>query len=103
MQETQVQFLGQEDPLEEEMATHFPESSTDRGACQATVHGVARARQDLATKPSLAKTYWEISFVAVVQLLSHVRLFAIPWIKVLQASLSFTIFWSLLILCPLSQ
>ena len=46
MQETQVQSLGQEDPLEEEMATHssvlawrFP---MDRGAWQATVHGVAK-------------------------------------------------------------
>ena len=31
MQETQVQFLGQEDPLEMEMAGH---SSMDRGAWQ---------------------------------------------------------------------
>ena len=27
MQEIQVQFLGQEDPLEKEMATHLPEKS----------------------------------------------------------------------------
>ena len=46
-QETQVQSLGQEDPLEEEMATHskilgvFLEHSMDRGAWQAPVHGVA--------------------------------------------------------------
>ena len=44
MQETQVQSLGWEDPLEEGMATH---SSTvawripmDRGAWRAAVHGV---------------------------------------------------------------
>ena len=31
----------------------------------------------------------------VVQLLSHVRLFAVPWTTAQQASLSFTISWSL--------
>ena len=35
-------------------------------------------------------------FVVVVQSLSHVRLFATPWTKACQASLSFTISWSLL-------
>ena len=46
MQETQVQSLGREDPLEKEMATH---SSTfvwgnpmDRGAWRAAVHRVAK-------------------------------------------------------------
>ena len=38
-----------------------------------------------------------------VQSLSHVRLFAIPWTAALQASLSFTIFWSCPSSCPLSQ
>ena len=49
MQETQeawVQPLGQEDSLEEEMATHSSalagENPTDTGAWQATVHGVAK-------------------------------------------------------------
>ena len=36
-QETQVQSLGGEDPLEEGMATHS--SILDRGAWRATVHG----------------------------------------------------------------
>ena len=52
MQETQVQFLGQEDPLEKGMATH---SSTlawripmDKGAQQATVHGIARIWTELS-------------------------------------------------------
>ena len=44
MQETQVLPLGQEDPLEKEMATHFSysclENSMDKGAWQATVHRV---------------------------------------------------------------
>ena len=47
MQETQVQSLGGEDPLEEEMETHSSilawRISTDRGAWQATVHGVAKS------------------------------------------------------------
>ena len=37
----------------------------------------------------------------VVQLLSHVRLFVIQWIEAHQASLSFTISWSLLKLMPI--
>ena len=46
MLETWVQSLGQEDPLEKEMATHSSilawKNPVDRGAWQATVHGVAR-------------------------------------------------------------
>ena len=45
MQETQVQFLGGEDPLEEGMATHSSiltwRIPMDRGAWWATVHGFA--------------------------------------------------------------
>ena len=44
-QETQVQSLGQEDPLEEKMATHSYsclEDFTDRGAWRAAVHGLAK-------------------------------------------------------------
>ena len=55
MQETWVQFLGWEDPLEEEMATHSSilawRIPTDKGAWQATVHGVTRVGHDLVTKP----------------------------------------------------
>jgi len=51
MQETQVQFLGWEDPLEKEMTTHSSENPMDRGAWQATVHGVARFGYNLGTKP----------------------------------------------------
>ena len=43
MQETQVVSLGQEDPLEEEMATHSNilawKNTMDRGACWATAGG----------------------------------------------------------------
>ena len=48
MQETRVQFLGQEDPLEKEMATHSStlawKNPMDRGAWWATAHGVAKGQ-----------------------------------------------------------
>ena len=44
MQETQVQFLGQEDSLEKEMATYCSKNSTDRGARHAAVHGVTKSQ-----------------------------------------------------------
>ena len=51
MQETGVQFLDQEGPLEEETATHSSILAwriMDRGAWQATVHGITRAGHELA-------------------------------------------------------
>ena len=52
MQETWVRSLGQEDPLEEGMATHFSilawRIPMDRGAWQATVHGVAKIQTQLS-------------------------------------------------------
>ena len=48
MQETRVRSLGQEDPMEEDMATHSSilawENPMDSGAWWATVHGVAKRR-----------------------------------------------------------
>ena len=48
MQETLVQFLGQEDPLEEGMATHSIVLAwripMDRGAWWATVHEIAKSQ-----------------------------------------------------------
>ena len=46
IQETQIQSLGQEDPLEKEMATQYScwENPMDRGAWQAPVHRVAQTR-----------------------------------------------------------
>ena len=48
MQETQVQFLGQEESLEKGMASHSSifawENPMDRGAWWATVHGVANSQ-----------------------------------------------------------
>jgi len=46
MQASQVQSLGQEDPLKKGMETHSSilENSMDRGVWQAIVHGVAKSR-----------------------------------------------------------
>ena len=56
MQETQVWSLGQEDPLEKEMATHSSilawESHRQR-SWQATVRRVSRVGHDLATKTTI--------------------------------------------------
>jgi len=49
-----------------------------------------------ARKLSPGRGHSSFSFVIIVQLLSHVRLFATPWTAASQASLSFTISWSLL-------
>ena len=52
MRETRVRSLGQEDPLEKEMATHSStlglENSMDGGAWWATVHEVAKSRMRLS-------------------------------------------------------
>ena len=55
MQEIWVRFLGREDPLEKEMASHSSilawRIPWTEGAWQATVHGIARVRYNLANKP----------------------------------------------------
>ena len=52
MQETRVQSLGWEDPLEKEMATHFRilawRIPMDRGVWQAIIHGVSKNRIQLS-------------------------------------------------------
>ena len=62
VQETWVQSLGWEDPLEEEMATHSSnsclENPMDRGAWQATVHGVTES--DTTEPPITAHSTGEL-------------------------------------------
>ena len=52
MWETRIQSLGQEDPLEKEMATHSSilawKNPMDGGAWKATVHGVAKSQTQLS-------------------------------------------------------
>ena len=53
MQETQVQFLGQEDLLGKEVATHssfLAWEPMDRGAWQVTIHEVAKVEHNLVNK-----------------------------------------------------
>ena len=61
MQETWVQSLGWEDPLEEGRPTHSSILSwripIDRGAWQATVHGVAKSQIDMTEELSTAQVY----------------------------------------------
>ena len=67
MQETWVQSLGQEDPLEKKNGNPLQysclENPMDRGAWQATVHGVTRVGHDLATKPPLSFRYNAIAYL----------------------------------------
>ena len=50
VQETWVQSQGQEDPMEEEMATHpsILENPMDRGAWWAIVYGVTKSQAQLS-------------------------------------------------------
>ena len=47
MQETWVESLGQEDPLEQDMGTPCLENPMDRGARWATVHGWGYKKSDM--------------------------------------------------------
>ena len=62
MQETWVQFLSWEDPLEEGMTTHSSVLAwripMDRGAWRATVHGSQRVGHNWVTKHSTAPYQW---------------------------------------------
>ena len=65
MQETWILSLGWEDPLEEGMATNSSilawRIPMDRGACQATVHGVTKSwtkLQRLSTRASTLTRLW---------------------------------------------
>ena len=77
IQETWVWFPVWEDHVEEKMATHSSilakENPMDRGALQATVHGITRVGHDLVTKPPPCSLYacllehfyykWVLNFV----------------------------------------
>ena len=63
MWETWVQYLGWEDPLEEDMATHSSILTwriiIDRGAWRTSVHGVTKSQSDMTEQlkfsPSMVK------------------------------------------------
>ena len=90
MQETQVGSLGREDPLEKEMANHSSilawRIPWAEGAGGLQSIGSQTIRHNWASEHPHT-----LSQNAVVQLLSRVQLFAIPWTAAHQASLSITI------------
>ena len=92
MQETQVQFLNQEDPLEKERATH---SSIIAWRIPWTEEpgGLQSMRSQESDTTEWLSTQHAHKFSSV-QSLSHVRLFATPWTTVRQASQSITNSWS---------
>ena len=55
-QEMQVESLGQEDSLEEEMATNLVLPEKSHGVGQATIHRVAKSQTWLSTR---AASLWE--------------------------------------------
>ena len=72
-EETQVRFLGREDPLKEGMGTHSSNLAwsipMDRGAWQGTAHGVAKSRTRLSNKAqhsTRVKDIWVFFFFLVV-------------------------------------
>ena len=85
MQETQVQFLGWEDPLKKDMATCSCILAWRIPLPGSSVHVIARVRHNLATKPPTT-----IKWLVLLNQLwaSHVRLFAPPWTVAYQAPLS---------------
>ena len=96
IQESQVWSLDQEDPLEKRMATHS--SILDwripwtKGPGRSQLMGSQRVRHNWAANTFNSNR----ELVVAVQSLNRVWLFATPWTATRQASLSFTISWSLL-------
>ena len=96
MQETQVQSLRWENPLEKGMVTHSSilawkiPWTQEPGGLQSI--DSQRVRHDSVTNP-FHFTFFSI-FVAVVQSQSYVWLFVTAWTAACQTSLSFTISWS---------
>ena len=67
MQETQVQSLSGEDPLEKEIATHSSiltwKNPMDRGAWWVIVQGVAKIQTQLSTHTHRALTYYMVQSI----------------------------------------
>ena len=90
MQEMQVWFLGQEDHLEEGIATHSSllvwRVPKDRGAWQATVHRSQRVRHNWsilactqANKNIKLKCYYKTDIVILTYVMCCRRLLRVPW------------------------
>ena len=93
MQETRVQSLGQEDPLEKEMATHSSTIAwkipwTEEPSRLHVVHGVAKSRTRLSNFTSLSETMqetrvgplgWEDPLEGSMAAHSNILSWRIPW------------------------
>ena len=98
LQETQVQFLGREDPLEEEMATHsstLAPVSMDRGAWQTIDPGVTRVGHDLITKPPPYQTVIIIEIKCTINAMHLIIPKPSPWPSPARGKIVFceTSFW----------
>ena len=94
MQETLVQSLGQEDPLQEGMAIHcsilaWRISWIEKSGGLQSMEW-QRVRHDWATNTLTEQNVSHVNVFSSVQSLSHVRLFATPWTAAHHASLSIT-------------
>ena len=94
-QETQVQSLGWEDPLEEEMATHSSilawENPVNRGAWWATVHEVTTAAAEHAHTHvyTYMYKYIQLKYFAVQQkLIQHYKSILLQYNKLKKNGLS---------------
>ena len=80
MQETWIRSLGQEDPLEKEMATHSSnsclENPVDRGAWWAAVHEVAKSQARLS---NFTFTFHFHALEKEMATYSSVLAWRIPW------------------------
>ena len=85
----------------DELPMSFPQHHI-RGSQPQTIHQVF-IKQNCDKILELQAEWRRIWFVVVFQLLSHVQRFVTPWTAVCQASLSFTISWSLLKLMPMNR
>ena len=83
MWQTQIQSLGQEDPLQKEMATHSSilawKNPMDGGAWQATVNGVA----ELDTTEQLTLTQPTIFIITATLIISEYNSDILLWLFVL--------------------
>jgi len=90
LQETQVRSLGQEDPLEEEMATHssilawrIPWTQEPSGLKSM---GLQRVRYDLAIKHAYMIDFSSVAMKVLDSIFSRIKLFHLLWKSVVYLS-----------------
>ena len=101
--QTRVRTPGGEEPLEKGMATHSNilawKIPWTEESCRLQFIGSQRVGHDWTHSLLFFTSLWwppPEKLIVVLQSLSCVQIFVTPWTAAFQASLSFTIFWSLL-------